>query len=189
MAAQMTIGELVKKSWEIVKGDLAFYIVGIILVTVAGQFTGGLLMGPLMVGFIMGAQKKMKGEQAGIGDIFSLGFSKFVPALIAMIVIGLAGFIGMIILIIPGILVMFFTSLTFFVLAEKNIDGIAAIKESFALVKANWKRVLIVMIVASIVAQIGTVACIVGVLVTGPMAMVMLIIMYNEIKGGAPAAA
>ena len=147
-------------------------------------------MGPLMVGFIIGTQKKLKGEQAGIGDIFSLGFAKFVPALIAMIVIGFAAFVGMILLVIPGILVIFFTSLTFFILAEKDIDGIAAIKESYALVKANWKRVMIVMIVASIVGQIGTVACFVGVLITGPMAMVMLILMYNEIKGGAaPAAA
>jgi uncharacterized membrane protein len=189
MAAQMALGELIKKSWEVVKSDWMFYIVGFILVYIASMFTGGILAGPCIVGFIMGTNKKMKGEQVGIGDIFSLGFTKFVPSLIALIVMWIAIFIGSILLIIPGMLAAFFLSLAFFVLADKEIDGIGALKESFALVKANWKRVLIVMIVAGFIGQIGAYACGVGALITMPMAMVMMILMYNEIKGGAPAAA
>ena len=59
MAANISQGDLIKKSWEMVKGDLVFFIVGFLVTFLVGYVTLGILMGPLMVGFVMAIFKKM----------------------------------------------------------------------------------------------------------------------------------
>lgn len=184
MAANISQGDLIKKSWEMVKGDLVFFIVGFLVTFLVGYITLGILMGPLMVGFVMAIFKKMNGETVGIGDIFSLGMSKFVPGLVAMLVLGLGIMIGSIV-IIGGIVVGIFGAFTFQYIADKDLDGIAAIKASFGLVKANFGTAFVTLLVAGLIGGLGTVACYVGVFVTGPMALIMITLAYKELTATA----
>lgn len=189
MAVQISQGDLIKKSWEMVKSDWMFFIVGFLVTFLVGYISLGILMGPLMVGFVMAINKKAKGETVGIGDIFNLGFSKFLPAFLAMLIVGVAYFVGIILLVIPGILVMIFCAWTIFILADSDLDAVGAIKASVALTKANFGTTFITLIVAGFIGGIGTVACYVGALVTAPMAVCMLNMAYQQLKGGTQAAA
>lgn len=72
---------------------------------------------------------------------------RFLSALIpAAIITG----IGVLLLFIPGLLAMFFFSFVPFVVLFEGTGGVAALKRSFELVKSDWLRVAIVLVVFGI---------------------------------------
>ncbi len=183
--------DLVKESWALVKSDIAFFALGLLIAECVGSFTGGILTPALMVGYIMAIMKKMNGEKVALGDIFNMGFSKFVPAFVAAIIIGFAVSIGSVLLIVPGIIAAYTGMLAMFIIAdEDNIPFMDAIKKGFELFKANWKVIVIASIVAGFFGSLGAIACGVGAFVTMPITFVAMLKVYQMIKGdAAPAAA
>ncbi len=186
--------DLVKESWAFVKSDLGFFVIGLILVSMAGSCTGNIITPALYVGYIMAIMKKMKGESVSYGDIFNMGFSKFVPAFVTALIMGVAMSIGSVLLVVPGIIAGCTMMMAMFIIAdEDNIAFMDAIKQGFELFKANWKVIILGSIVASFFGSLGGIACGVGVVVTMPITWVMMLKIYQIVRyqngAAAPAAA
>ncbi|MBA3723719.1 MAG: hypothetical protein H0W89_02365 [Candidatus Levybacteria bacterium] len=96
--------------------------------------------------FIIANQKRLS-----VGELFTRAKPLIVPYLFASVTVGFVTTGGWFVLIIPGLLFsLFFIFVSYIVVLEKK-RGIAALKRSYALVKANfWKvvgRILIIQVI------------------------------------------
>ena len=70
------------------------------------------------------------------------------------------------------------------ILIDRNLSPIDSLKASIEIVKANVGQVILVWLVAGLIAAAGILACGVGVLVSGPVASLMLVYTYRRLSGG-----
>jgi hypothetical protein len=133
----------------------------------------GIIVLPVwMAGYLEIMKKLYHGETPEFGDFFK-HMNKLGNLWVAFILIYLGIAIGSILLVIPGIAVSILWSMTFFLIIDKDMDAISAMK-------ASWKRVLeeiwmmlALIIVLGIINAIGG-AIWVGILVTAPFMMFVL---------------
>jgi uncharacterized membrane protein len=182
-ALPIEFGSLIKRSWAFFKDDWVFYVVGVFLIAMLSQAVFGILVGPLTVGYLACTFKKFRGEQAGIGDMFNLGFASFVPSLVVTLVVGFGVFFGLILLIIPGFILAFFTAFSYHFIADDKLDGIEAIKASCRLVNDNKGAAFGGMFIAGCIGSLGVFLCYFGVFVTGPLAWIMMSMLFQELRG------
>ncbi len=124
----------------------------------------------IQAGIIKGSLALTRGQKIDIGSAFS-GIN-WAQVVIASLIIGVLTFVGLILCILPGILVIFFTSYTLYFVIDRNQDAMTAIKSSFALVKDNF-GVLILFFLASLAAYIvGACLCGVGLLAAIPIVVI-----------------
>ena len=121
-------------------------------------------------GIIKASLALTRGQKIDIGSAFS-GIN-WGQVLIASLLIAVMTLIGLVLCILPGIAVIFFTSYTLYFVIDRNQDAVTAIKSSFALVKDNFGQ-LILFFLASIAAYIvGACLCGVGLLAAIPVVVV-----------------
>lgn len=108
-----------------------------------------------------------RGQKVDIGTAFN-GIN-WAQVVIAALIIGVLTFIGLILCILPGVVVIFFTSYTLYFVIDRDQDAVTAIKSSVALVKDNF-GVLILFFLASLAAYVvGACLCGVGLLAAIPI--------------------
>jgi uncharacterized membrane protein len=174
-----------ERTWEVFRKDPVAYVLGMLAVSIVGLVTLGIAMGPLLVGYLDMVRRGSRGEQVEFGQVFS-GFGQFVPAFITALLLGVGIFVGCLLLVLPGIVFAFFSSLAFPALVYESLGPVDAIKRSFGLVKDNLVNVAVLLIVVSIVSSIGG-AVVFGVLLTAPLATIALAVAFERITQGAPA--
>lgn len=160
-------GQLVQTSVQTaLRGNNPFILaVGAIVVTFVSVVTVGLLSGPASLGLARATLRMRRGEAATIEDL-KAGLQNFVPSFVAGLLVWLSVAVGSVLLVVPGIVAGFVSTYTFHALADHpERTGVQAIKDSFALVRANpaatvvfWVISLIVLGVASLIPVVGTVA-------------------------------
>jgi uncharacterized membrane protein len=182
MERTIELGKVMRDIWSLFRRDMMVYVVGMIAVFVMSEITLGILMGPLMVGFIMVTLKNMRGERGTVGEIFSLGFSRFMPGLIATILLGLGIFVGSLV-VVGGIIFMLYGMYTFHFIADKGMGALDALKASFGLFKKSWGISVVALFVGSQISSLGAIACYVGVLFTLPLYPIILTVIYKELIG------
>lgn len=89
----------------------------------------------------------VRGKKIEIKDAFKQGLPKILPMLGLAILSGLAVIVGLIFLIIPGLIIGFFLSMSMYILIDKNTGVIESMKQSYELIKVNWMPVLALFIV------------------------------------------
>jgi uncharacterized membrane protein len=103
--------------------------------------------------------------------------------IIASLIIGAMTFVGLLLCILPGIAVLFFTSYTLYFVIDRGEDAVTAIKSSFTMVKDNF-GVLILFFLASLAAWIvGACACGVGLLVAIPVVVLAQAYTFRTLNG------
>jgi uncharacterized membrane protein len=121
-------------------------------------------------GIIKASLGLTRGQKIDIGSAFS-GIN-WGQVIIAALIIGALTLIGLILFIVPGILVVFFTSYTLYFVIDRNQDAVTAIKSSVVLVKDNI-GVLVLFFLASLAAYIvGACLCGVGLLAAIPLVVI-----------------
>ena len=96
------------------------------------------------------------GKKREAKDAFEDG-KKFVLRYIALgILCAIVITIGLILFIVPGILAIFFLSLAPYILIDKNLSAIDAMKHSYELTQEYWKPVLGLVIVNIAVSAVGS---------------------------------
>jgi hypothetical protein len=85
------------------------------------------------------------------GEYVSFGARKFLPALLALILYVLAMFVGLILLVVPGLILMVSLMLAIYSVIIEDMGGYAAIKRSHQLVWGNWWKTAIVITVAFLI--------------------------------------
>lgn len=183
-------GAMMSSAHDSLKGRwgkaILVYVI-MIAISVASSFIpfGSLIIGgPIALGLAIFFLGYVKGEDREIEDLFK-GFNDFGRSLavyILMLLILLAGFL---LLIIPGIILSFGLSMTYFILAENPaLSPVDALKQSWEMMN-GYKADLFVMSLALFGLSILCLFTLgIGFLWLAPYSQACFVKFYEEIKGG-----
>lgn len=191
--------DAVGAAWQLFKNNplpwvlitLAFGVANIILSLISDSDSLGVsLLGSILTfivslvfqAFIIrGALLEVDGHKPEIGDFFKLhNFGAFV---VAAILVGIAVSIGTVLLIIPGLVIGFFTYWTFNFVVDRNMTAIDAIKSSFNAIKSDGGNLFLLAVLNVLILIAGTIALVVGLLVAMPIATLASMVAYRAITG------
>ena len=190
------IGGLVQKSWQIVQQNAVVLIGGIVIVAIIQALlssisaklglynTGSLIVGgPLYLGYCGMALRAARGQSLDITQIFE-GFQRFLPSFVANLIISIFIAIGAVLCVIPGLFVAMIYCLTYFYMYDKKSDFWPSMESSRQTIMNALGAWLIVYLVFIALIIAGAMLCGVGLIVTGPIATVMLALAYDQVSGG-----
>jgi hypothetical protein len=107
----------------------------------------------------------------------------FGTVLVLAILVAIIETIGFILLIIPGLIAILFLYFATFFLLDQGLGPVDAIKASFNLVRRDLGKALVWAIVAFLVSLVGVCFCLVGLLVTIPVATIGTAYTYKRLTG------
>ena len=132
-------------------------------------------------GIVKGALDITRGKAISLSTMFQ-GID-FVQVVIASLILAVATMIGIVLCVLPGLAVMFFTAFTLYFIIDKGMSAIDAIKASASFVMAN-AGTLIVFFLACIAAYIvGALLCGVGLLVAIPVVVIAQAYAFRTLQG------
>lgn len=202
--------EIFQKEWALF-GAYTFVMILIFLVSIITIIGPILIAFPLAAGYHIACRKIQNGETLSFSDFFG-GFSKFgdfvvlsliqfaiivVPSLamgifpaIAAEMGGDAGAVLMVftlfLQLIFYVLIMAFTVLTYFslpLILYGELSPSQALKYSFRIAKKNFWWILLVSLLAGIFAQIGVIACGIGLFFTAGFTEIFRYLAYEDVFG------
>ena len=175
-------GRWVSEGWQLVKADMGMYVLIALVVFLLNSTVPLILQGPLFAGFHIYCIKKILGKQTEFADVFK-GFNFFVPTLVASLIIGIFVFFGSIFCIIPGLVLAAMYKFAYLFIVDKRMDFWPAMQASHDVVKNDYVGFTWFLILMGLVNILGALCCIVGLLVTIPVAFAAITIAYREIVG------
>ena len=172
---------------------LSNFVIGLVigLVSLVGMipFIGWiamiLLIPPLIIGFIRFNAKCVRGQPATLGDCFS-GFDVFGVSILNYILMILMVGVGIVLCILPGIYLAIAYAFTWNLLAERRGSAWECLEMSRQAVTAHWGWALLLLIVASLLAYAGIIACLIGVFFTMPFYGLMMAAAYDRLFADQP---
>lgn len=184
------IGDMIKEAWEIFKVNALILIGGILIMAAiiigANSFTFGLagivLQGPLMLGYYIVILRLVRKQPVEFGNLFD-GFKQFLPAFLANLLVSIFTAIGLILCILPGLFVALMYILVYFYIHDKQMDFWPAMEASRQRIMENVGPWIILWLVFLGLNILGSLACGIGVLITGPLTFVMVGLAYKKIEG------
>ena len=210
---KIEMSKALKKGWEVVKANwkeiVLFTLVAMIVRSVPGAVANwvdriGILAFLLRaIGWVVGLWVEMRLIQAALswhkGSMVKVSFlwddmekdkQQFIQFMIASVVFGILVMIGMVLLVVPGVILALMMGMYAFLVVEKNMKGIDALKASKELTKGARWQLLGFGLLLLLLNMLGAVALLVGLLVTMPMSMVAGVEVYKQLsKGGVASAA
>jgi len=174
----------------ILLGVLMVVFYGIIFgLSMAGWF-GSLLgtlisvvVGPLVTaGVIIVIARAVMGNAPSIND-FMKGTKYIMPVFLLNLVMGILTTIGFYLLVVPGIYLSVSWCLAAMLVIDRDLDFWTAMETSRRIVSRNWWSVFGALLVFGLVAMAGLIVFGIGYLVTAPVAMIAVIMLYEKIVG------
>ncbi len=177
----MNYEKTVYKTIDVYKENWVILSVSTLVVFALGMITFGLLFGPLIAGLASMFIKAKSGNKPTFDDLFQYN-GKFILMALMGLLIGILIFCGLILLVLPGLLLATLWMYSIFAMAFDNKGIIDSMKTSWAFVLKNglWQNVVIFLAAGILNAIGGTV--VVGTLITIPLTMGFLAMLYDENK-------
>lgn len=201
--------EIFKQEWALF-GAYTFVmilLVALSIITIIGPL---LITFPLTAGYHIACKKIKAGEPLAFSDFFG-GFSKFgdfavlmlvqiaiiiVPSLLIALfpLLGeIAGDAGIVFVLVGGVLqllfylvIVAFTALTYFcipLILFGDLTATQALKYSFRIAKHQFWWIILISLLAGIFAQIGLIACFVGLFFTASFTEIFRFLTYDDVFG------
>ena len=150
-----------------------------------GQFIGQLLQSVVSTILIGVAAKAALEVTEGKPFDYFAAFGKvdLVQLIIASVLVGIATVIGFVLLIIPGLIVMFLTYLTTYAVVDYGKSAIDGIKHSVKLISDNVGSALILAVLNVLVVIAGAIALCVGLIVAIPVTIFATAYAYRSFNG------
>ena len=123
----------------------------------------------------------VRGEKLEASRVMS--FDNFGPYILTALLVAVMTFVGLILCVIPGLAVMFFTMFWGYFVVDKNMSPVEAITASFNLVKNNAGAVIIFLLLSWVVTVVGFIACLIGLIVAIPVVTIATGYMYKRLQG------
>ncbi|MGD9774353.1 hypothetical protein [Diaphorobacter sp.] len=184
--ASVSVGACLSGAWDLFKKNAVTHVVCTALVMVVSGISGGLLAGPMLVGYMRMIEREGRGEAVQIGDVFR-GFDDFVPAFVAWLISSLVLSVGFFLCVIPGLLIMALPSVALYLVARGERDGVAAFNQAWRTVTQNLGSAFVCALVLGIVGSLGFLLCWVGALLTLPISVIGSYYMARQLLGDGPA--
>ncbi len=145
-----------------------------------------LLLMPLTVFFMGGmyrcAFKQLRGGKLEFKDVFSIGNSYF-RLLGAMLLVGFAVVLGMMLCIVPGFIALGALYFTIPLVIDRNMGVIEAMKTSIAMTKPKLFQFVLFAFLVQLIASAGSYACYIGLLATYPLMFTIHAVAYRDCFG------
>ena len=134
---------------------------------------------PFLGGMVLMAIKQLRGQSIAPADVFA-GFAQFGPLALAGILYGLGVQIGSLFCLVPGLLLAGLWMLTVPLIVDQGLDAITALKTSMKTLQPQMWPALGLYFVLSLVAGLGSFACLVGVIFTMPLLPLGIALLYKD---------
>jgi uncharacterized membrane protein len=196
---QLDVGDAVGYAWKKFQqyaGPLILIVLIVVVVNLIGailrftidSFVVGALVAVLFwivgqivtIGVINASLMVTRGETPEPGKAFNTEYLG--PFIIGSILYGLIVLIGLILCIIPGIIAAFMLSFYGFYILDRGLSATDALTASFNMVKDNFGKVFLVILVAFVINFIGAILCGIGLLVTAPICWIILAYAYRKLN-------
>lgn len=184
----VNISKWLSEGWNHLFGDFWQYIglTCIYLIILATVGTTGLgiflVAGPLNVGFFFIIANRLFNKPILISDI-SKGFSYYVNAILAQILISFFLFLGFMFCIIPGIFIYAWYMFVYLYIFDRDLDFWKAMEESRKVIFKNMFEFIVLTVIFGIVFFIGLTFCGIGVIVAIPYIKIVTAIAYRDLIG------
>ena len=139
-----------------------------------GQFVLNLIV-------IRGSLLLIKGEKLSTAQLISM--ENLGPYAVASVIVALLAGVGILLCVLPGLAVLFFTHFYGYFVVDKKLAPMDAIKASVELVKDNIGPVAIFFLLSWVVMLVGQAACGIGVIVAWPVVVIATGYMYKRLQG------
>jgi len=176
----LELSALFSKAWDVFRRQPDTLILGFLAAIVGGVLTLGFAMAPLMVGYIRMLDRASRDETVDVSEVLD-GMPTFVPAFLVALITTSAVVIGSIFVVLPGVVVavVWCFALWFVALAEQA--AWPSLRSSWSLVRHNLGNVLLLLLAIALANFIGSLL-IVGILVTGPITLLVTTLAFRELS-------
>ncbi len=161
-------------------GDSTSAIIGWVLYVVA-------IGGAVAVGFVVQAGVYRAGLAVTSGVAPRLGMlvetTNLGTYIGTVLLVGLGTMVGLVLCVLPGLAVVVFCSYAPLIALDKGVGPIDAIRRSVELVRDNLGQVLLILLLSYAVYYVGSLACYVGLVVSIPVALIMVTYSYRVLEG------
>jgi uncharacterized membrane protein len=130
---------------------------------------------------VRGALDVTEGRKASVGAMFSRW--SFLTILVLSLLVGLATTVGLIMCILPGIAVLFFTYFSTYFVVDEGQGVIDAIKSSLRFTADNAGNLLLLLLLTILICILGLCACFVGLLVAVPVTTIAAAYTFKVLLG------
>ena len=150
---------------------------------------GGLLLGIVVMSFFWVGLYRIyltvaRGQQADFGLLFS-GADRFLPMLLAHIILGLAVGLGMALLIAPGVILACGLCMTGLFIVDQGIGPIQALQASWEATTGHKVQLFLFFLVAGLILVAAEMCCCLPVFAAAPTIFVAMTIIYLRVTGRA----
>jgi uncharacterized membrane protein len=121
----------------------------------------------------------VRGERLQASKIMTA--DNLVPYMIGAVIVSLMTFVGIILCVLPGIAVWFFTLFWGYFVVDKDMPPIEAITASFNMVKDNIGPVILFVLLSWVVMFVGAILCGIGLIVAIPVVIIATGYMYKRL--------
>lgn len=141
-----------------------------------------------IVQFVLGAAVARAALEVVDGQEFdffgAFGKINIVNVIIASVIVGILTAIGFVLLIVPGIIVIFLTYFTtYFVVDDSELSPVQAIRDSVSLVTSNIGDSLLLALLNILVIAVGVIALCVGLFVAYPVTVFATAYAFRRFRG------
>jgi len=132
-------------------------------------------------GIIRGTLDITEGRKFDIAHAF--GQLDYGKVIITSVLVGVLTTIGLVLFVLPGILVAFFTTFALYFVVDNGTAPMESVKASFALVKDHLGDVFLLFLASIAAVIVGALACLVGLLVAVPVVTIAWAYAYKTLQG------
>jgi uncharacterized membrane protein len=202
---QFSIGEALSFGWETWKSNALLWIGVIIVVwiveglpqipvqtmrdqtalTIIAALIGTALGVLVQIGLAKMSLSFVDSGRAEFADLFN-GYPVFVSYLIASLIFGLMLFIGLILLVVPGIIVAVIFWMYSYVIVDRGMGPIDALKRSMDLTRGVRMDIFLFALASLGLNLLGMIPCLLGLFVTVPMTMMAAAYIYRRLDRETP---
>ncbi len=131
------VGQWLGRGWDrFVEAPIPYLVVGLVGVALT-SFTGGLLLGPVLVGLAAMGVRRARLQRVEAADFFQ-AFNFFLPGLMSGLLVICFSLAGLIFLIVPGLVIFAMYLFTFHFIFDQEQDFWEAMESSRRLVSQDY---------------------------------------------------
>lgn len=180
------VGKLFQRTWALFQSKPVEHLVAGVIVMGLSIVSLGLLAGPLSVGHIRMVEKQQRGEPPRIEDVFS-GFSSFGAAFVTSLILFVAMFIGMLLLVLPGIFVGLAWGFALWFVALEGASASEALGRAWQLFKAHTLSVIVICLLLAVINVVAG-SVVLATLLTAPISLIFCTLAFQDMVGATPQA-